>query len=171
MTTGLRASLDAWQQQLHFLVDAFGFSLVLAEVHAGRYRLRWESDVVGVEATYQVRDMAAVRVCRLDAVHGWPRTPGEIGPETPIHCVGLGDVEAVSGRPPTRGTWSIPTEPVIAASASSLRAEQGLLLGDFTALDAAAVLVRARARGAAEAKWGPSEFARRWGDPPPEQSG
>lgn len=165
MAADLGQSLLEWQRALAYLVNDLGFAGTSASKHRTGYRLRYERVAVGVQVAYEVRDSATAGVCRLDSVRGWPPTPGEIGPRTPIDWANLHDLEAVAGRPQTPTIWTIPTEPTIAAYAASLRAEHELLQGDFTPLEAAAALVRARARQAAEAKWGAHEAARRWGDP------
>jgi hypothetical protein len=147
------------------LVEDLGFNLSSTKLRRTGYSLRYERAGVGVEVAFEVRDTATVRVCRIDAVHGWPRAPGEIGPGTLIERANLHDLETVAGRPHTAVAWSIPTQQTIAAYADSLRAEHDLLQGDFTALEAASILVRNRAREAAEAKWGTVEAARRWVTP------
>ena len=64
-------------------------------------------------------------------------------------------MRAVANRAQTAVVWSVPSEPVIAAYAQSLRAERVLLMGDFSALEEAALLVRERARRAAETSGDP----------------
>lgn len=145
-----------------FLSDEFGFDPVESRSGSSSEEYALKNRTTGVRITADFREFYVfVAVCRLQD-GDFPDSPGEICPDTVLHCYDLDDLVALRAphnQLPPLGSGTQFGEALINGmilrQAENLRVcAADVLTGDFTVFDELDRVVKARAKEAALQKWG-----------------
>ncbi len=143
------------------IASRFRFEITKRKTSLGISGCDLLNDTTAIRITYEHREYRIfVQICQL-VNHSIVLNPGEIRPESQLHCFDIEDLLAL--RKPgyqvqslDLSNWSsYDPQTAIASYARDLETfGADILMGDFTVLEELAILVKERARQAAHLKWG-----------------